>query len=84
MEGTYLLTIQQCAKESMFSEWFIKKEIREGRLAKRKFGRAVRIERAEFERWAQCRDFEGSTPVGGGVLADSPFRQVLVTTRGNR
>lgn len=46
-----LLTIAEAAEEARFSPGFIKKEIREGRLIARKYGRGTRIWREEFEAW---------------------------------
>lgn len=47
----YLLTIQEAAAEARFSQSYIRKQIRDGRIERHKFGRNVRIERSEFERW---------------------------------
>lgn len=46
-----LLTIMEAADEVRLSDGFIKKEIREGRLLARKFGRTTRIERRALEAW---------------------------------
>ncbi len=73
---SYLLTIKEAAEQARLSEWFIKKEIREGRLLARKFGRKTLIERSQFERWVSCRDFAVSAPVGGGEPVESSNSQV--------
>lgn len=69
-----LLTIKQAAEESSFSESYIRKQIREEKLGKLDFGREVRIERAEFERWvvSHQRTLAGTkkgvpSPLKGGL-----------------
>lgn len=58
----YLLTIKEAAAEARFSQGYIRKQIRIGRIQRLKFGRAVRIERPEFERWMRehCRRIVGT------------------------
>lgn len=78
MSNTYLLTIKEAAEESRLSEWFIKKEIREGRLLARKFGRATRIERHRFEQWIGRQNVV-TAPVDGGSAAKSTVVEVFET-----
>jgi len=70
-----LLAVSDAAKESKMSEGWIKKEIREGRLIARKFGRKTRIEREEFERWIKRQPMKfvvtASVKAGSHVVSGS-------------
>ena len=83
---TYLLTIKDAADESRFSESYIRKQIRLRKLQRRKFGRDVRIERAEFERWVGAQTTRivvtkkgVSPPITGELKMDRS--QPIETTR---
>lgn len=84
MSSTLLLTIKEAAQELRMSEWFVKKEIRNGRLMARKFGRATRIERAELERWVACREIVGRVEVGLREWAAWASVQIPESNGGNR
>ncbi len=62
-----LLTIKSAALESEFSESYIRKQIREGKLKTIRFGESqqapVRIERSEFERWLRWKIAGSKTAV---------------------
>lgn len=85
-----LLTIKQAAIESSFSESYIRKQIREYKLNKLDFGREVRIERGEFERWIleHTRTLAGSkkgvpSPIKGG-LRKAGLQVIEGSTHDNR
>lgn len=53
--ATILLTIPEVCEETRMSRSYIDKQINAGRLAARKIGRCLRVERTELERWIRAQ-----------------------------
>jgi len=78
------LTIPEAAEEIGMSEGFVKKQIREGLLVARKFGRHTRIESSALQEWVRRTKIVVNATDSDRSLTENNKNQVIEKTVGVR